>query len=249
MGRVETLTARILARAEADRTGWLSLAVAAIVCAVAALVLWWPLGFLPDLVSAFLTSGACTESADSIASYLCGLRFAIIALSGPVLAFGLVIMYREHISRAIAGLVRSVPRGMRFLVAPLLCTAVFSISWAGSHFDAPLEWGLLPNIVFAAIVGVAGFVLSRWDPWIRARLAPFLTRRDRLGRRARYALALAAPLALGLLLTLGEPVTASSLKEQVIVIVGLICAYVALVPRTGDLLEEAHRLGVPKVPA
>jgi hypothetical protein len=249
MSRVESLTARVLTRAERDRTGWLSLAVAAAVCAVAALILWWPLGLLPDLVSAFFTQGRCTEPAGSVGSYLCGVRFALIGLSGPVLALGLVIIYREHISRAVAGLVRSVPRRVRFLIAPVLCTAVFSISWAGAHFGAPLEWGLLPNIIFAAIVGIAGFVLSRWDPWLRARLAPLLTRRDRLGRRARYALALAAPLALGLLLTFGEPVTASSLKEQVIVIAGLICAYVALVPRTGDLLEEAHRLGVPKVKA
>jgi hypothetical protein len=238
-----------LKRAEDDRTGRRALLDVALGCAIVAIVGWFPLGVLPNTVTALLGRPTCTAPAGSGGSpllYLCSARVALNALVGPLVILLIATLYREHLARAIRRGVTRAPATSRFLIAPVVATALFTASWAGAHWDSPFIWGLVPEIVFPAVAGVFAYLVGRYDPYLQQRLATLLERRDRYPRRIRFVVAIAVPLVVSLILTFGEPVAQATLKEQLIVVLGLVCGYLALVPRHGALMTALHDLNVPK---
>ena len=239
-----------LKRAEQDRTGRRALLDVGIACVIVAIVGWFPLGVLPDLVTELLGRPTCTAPAGSGGSpllYLCSARVALTALVGPLVILILATLYREQLARAIRRGVTRAPAQSRFLIAPIVTTALFTASWAGAHWDSPFVWGVVPEIGFPAGAGLFAYLAGRYDPYIQHRLATLLERRDRYPRRIRFVVAIAIPLVVSLILTFGEPVSSSAPKEQLIVVLGLVCGYLALVPRHGALMAELRTLNVPKV--
>lgn len=238
-----------LKRAENDRTGRRALLDVVVACVIVAIVGWFPLGVLPNTVTELFGRPTCTAPAGSGGSpllYLCSARVALAALAAPLAILLVATFYREQLARAIRRGVARTPAASRFLIAPIVATALFTASWAGAHWDSPYVWGIVPEIVFPAVAGAFAHLVGRYDPYLQQRLAALLERRDRYPWRIRFVAAIAIPLLVSLILTFGEPVANATLKEQLIVLLGLVCGYLALVPRHGSLMTELHALNVPK---
>jgi hypothetical protein len=236
-----------LHRAENDRTGRRALLDVVVACVVIAILGWFPLGVLPNTVTELFGRPTCIEQAGSIVLYLCSAKVGLVALVGPLAILLVATLYREHLARAIRRGVSRAPAESRFLIAPMVATALFTASWAGAHWDSPFVFGLVPEVLFPAAAGLFAYLVGRYDANIQRRLATLLEWRDRYPRRVRFIGALVIPLVVSLLLTLGEPVVLAPIKEQLVVALGLGCGYLALVPRHGALLTELRTLNVPKV--
>lgn len=100
--------------------------------------------------------------------------------------------------------------------------------------------GIVPRIVFPALIGFVASATTEWSGAIQRWLAAFSARRDGLDRRRRYAIAAAVPLACALIFAVDDGGVA--FKEQLLVLIGLGSSYLTLVSRDGDVLGAVRRL-------
>jgi len=181
-----------------------------IVAALAALLsaaLWVPLGEPLRYLRATLPAGAFLGS---------------VALS--VILFVL----RRPLPAAAKRLARA-PR-LGFVVPSLLATALFALSWAGSHGDRASETGLLPQLVFPAVSGLFAFAVARYGPAVQRRGARYFRARDRLGARIRFVLLIALTTTVSYQLGRMLGVSDKALTEQLLVLVGMVAGYLLLAP-------------------
>jgi len=236
----------LLRRIHAEPTGLAQAAAALVAGAVLSLLLWYPLGLPSEVVrnviarpTAICRYGdffAADRAAGSLGMYLCSAAVGLLTFAGPVALLVLAFVLRRRIGRLVASGARFVPAEARFLVAPLLATALFGLAWSGSHYTTAWNVGLLPQTFFPGVVGLFTFAVARWGPPLQARLARFFDLRDRFSLGLRVAAAFAVPIVLSLLLTRETRVSLTAVKEQTIVLVGLLSAFLALAPRRGDLM-------------
>src|SRR3981081_2388458 len=203
-----------LKRAENDRTGRRALLDVVVACVVIAIVGWFPLGVLPNTVTELFGRPTCIEQAGSIVLYLCSAKVGLVALAGPLAILLIATLYREHLARAIRRGVTRAPAEARFLIAPMVATALFTASWAGAHWDSPFVFGIVPELLFPATAGLFAYLAGRYDADIQRRLATLLERRDRYPRRVRFVVAIAIPLVVSLLLPLGAAVGLAPIQEH-----------------------------------
>jgi hypothetical protein len=237
-GSVTDALLAYLERAAEDRTGLRSTVAVAVACVVVALAGWIPLGFPAGLITSVVPAGEC-GAFDGALFALCSAKVAALTLAGPVAVLAVVFLLRRRIADIVKRNVARVPDAARFLVGPALATALFTMTWADAH-DMPFDWALVPQILFPAVIGLFAWITARWNADAQRRLARFFDARDRLSRRRRFALAAAVPAVAGLVL--GLDTANGPAKEQLVVLIGLASAYLALVPRSGDVMaaiEEA----------
>lgn len=223
---------RYLDSAANDSSGMRATLAVAVAAAVVAVVGWIPLGWPVQTASAMVPMPACFGTGP--VTWACSAVAATATLAAPVALLVVLFLGRKRIAEVIRANVERLPVVARFLVGPSVATALFVLTWASAHHDV-MQWGLVPQILFPALVGLFGWVTVRWNLAIQQRLAAFFARRDALSRQRRFAIAAAVPAVLGIVLGLdpeGFP-----WKEQLVVLAGLAAVYLALVPRSGDLIE------------
>lgn len=231
-GGVGVAVLSYLERAAEDRSGIRSTVAVILMSVVVAVVGWVPLGFPAGLITSVVPAGDC-GAFDGALFALCSAKVAALTLAGPVAVLASVFLLRKRIADIVKRNVAKVPDAARFLVGPALATALFTMSWADAH-DMPFEWALVPQILFPAVIGLFAWVTARWNVEIQARLARVFEARDRFSRRRRVAIAAGVPALIGIVL--GLDASNGAAKEQLVVLIGLASAYLALVPRTGDVL-------------
>jgi hypothetical protein len=223
---------RFLESAAADASGMRATLAVAIAAAAVAVIGWIPLGWPVQTLGAAVPQPTCFGSGPL--TWACSALAAVATLAAPVALLALIFVARRRIAEVIRANVERLPVVARFLVGPSVATALFVLTWASAHHDV-MQWGLVPQILFPALVGLFGWITVRWNLAIQQKLAAFFARRDALSRRRRFAVAAAVPAALGIVL--GIDPEGFAWKEQFVVLAGLASVYLALVPRTGDLIE------------
>lgn len=236
-GTTGDVVLRYLDRAAEDGTGVRATIAVAIAAALISIVGWVPLGFPVRALTGIVPVGDCFGVPQGPLAYACSAKVALLTLAAPVALLAAAFFLRRRIAEIIKRSVERMPQAARFLVGPSVATALFVLTWANAHMDA-LQWGLVPQILFPTVIGLFGWITIRWNVAIQERLSGFFERRDTLTRRRRFAIAAAVPVVLGLVIGL-DP-AGFPWKEQLVVLVGLASAYLALVPRHGDLLEAVE---------
>ena len=233
----------VLARANADPTGLGGAAVVIVASAVLSVVGWIPLSFPARVLDGLVPAGNCVGSDPGSAfMYLCSAKVATLKIAGPIAIIALLIVLRSRLVPLILRATQRLPAEARPLVAPLLATALFVVSWGDIHAATGAEVGILPQTIFPAVVGLFTYAMTRWNAAMQRVLRPLFDQRDRLSRRMRYVAAIGIPLLVSLIITNEQRVSQTALKEQVVVITGLLTGYLALAPRGGDLLAGAREL-------
>lgn len=237
--RASDAVMRYLERAADDPSGVRATVAVAVAAALVSVAGWIPFGWPAQTLAAVVPVPRCTGTGPL--TLLCSAWAAILTLAAPVAILVALFVLRKRIADLIRRSVERLPMATRSLVGPAIATALFVLTWASAHHDV-LQWGLTPQILFPAVVGLFSWITVRWNIAIQERFAAFFARRDALTRRRRFAIAAAVPAVLGLLF--GIDPSGFPWKEQLVVLVGLASTYVALVPRSGDLIqaiEEAVR--------
>jgi hypothetical protein len=238
-----------LARADADPAGGLKAVVIFVVCALLSTVLWYPLGLPSEIIRTVLAqpTNICRGGFEAFFDvgtpkmYFCSAAVGVLTMAGPIAILIVAFIYRGAVMRVVRQLRGRVPKEAEFLVAPVAATLIFTLAWAGSHFSTATKVGLLPQTVFPGVIGLFTFAVARWGGDVQKRLAGFFDRRDKYPLKVRAAAAVAVPFVLSFLLTNETRVTATALKEQIVVSVGLISGFLALAPRSGDVLAGVTR--------
>ncbi len=232
-----------LARANAEPTGVGGAAVVVVASAILSVVGWIPLSFPARVLDGLVPAGNCVGSDPGSAfMYLCSAKVATLKIAGPIAIIALLIVLRSRVVPLVLRGAQRVPAEARPLVAPLLATAVFVMSWGDIHAATGSETGIMPQTIFPAVVGLFTYAVTRWNAAMQRALRPLFDQRDRLSRRWRYLAAIGIPLLVSLIITNEQRVSQTALKEQVVVIIGLLTGYLALAPRGGDLLAGAREL-------
>jgi hypothetical protein len=228
----------MLASIGGEQNGLLAAGFVIIVCVVLAVVTWYPLS-LPSRVirDDILPDWTCTsETPQTTGMYICSAKVGMLQVAGPLLMMGLIFVFRNQLKARLDKLAPSLPPEGRFLFAPVIATLVFTLSWAGFHFDTADQTGILPQRVFPALVGFTTFGFARWGPDLQRALRGFFDFRDTLPMALRLAVLIGIPLLFSYLLTNQERVSQTATKEQVVVILALALGFLMLAPRTGDAL-------------
>lgn len=232
-------------RLDAEPTGLGKLVITAVVCAVAALLLWYPLGLPSELVRSLIAQPTAICRYDNVFAasfdagtprmYLCSFGVAVLTMAGPVALIVLVYVLRASVRAAIAGAAARAPVNVAWLLAPLAATLAFELAWSGSHYTTAWTIGLLPQVAFPAVVGLFTYTVSRWGSVAQSRLAPLFDVRDGYPPSLRVVAAFVATLLVSFVLTLETRVSLTAVKEQLVVLFGLAAGFVMLAPRHGDV--------------
>jgi hypothetical protein len=211
-----------------------------VVCSVLALIAWYPLGLPARVIRWIIPTPTCIEQATGASTgFGCSTGAAFISMIGPLLFLLGIVLLRGRLRPLLASAVQRVPEELRFVVLPLFATLLFTISWAGFHTDGATAAGLLPQIIFPGVVGVVTYLLARYERWLQGHIAGFLALRDRVPRWARLAVVVAVPAIISWALTHSNAFSRTELKEQVVILIALALAWIALVPRGRGALAAA----------
>ena len=123
-----------------------------------------------------------------------------------------------------------IPDWLRCLLFPATCTIFFGISWSAMHLETSDAVGIVSQRSFPALVGLITFVFLRFGNLIPGLIQPILNKRDVIPFPARALLTIAIPFFLSLVMNYQASVTNSAEKEQEIVLLSMVLAYLALVP-------------------
>lgn len=218
--------------------------IAFVVCVALSLIAWLPLSLPPRLLHSFLSQvsrGAldvglgCGPSPTS-ASYLCSLEAGVLAIL-PAVLFSLVLfLLRKQLTQGLRVLLGPrLPQNARFLLAPAIATLGFTLSWGYVHAATPYRFGLVPQVLFPALVGLFTFGTAQYGMSIAQSVPRLFDARDKLPMWARLGAAIVVPTVVSIALMSQRPVTFIDLKQQLIVLVSLAIGFAALAPRRNAL--------------
>lgn len=229
----------LLRSAYQDRSGWKGALAVFIVSAIVSLICWVPLSLPSRLIRALLPTITCTNMRPgSMEMYLCSAGVAVVTMIGPVLLMVLIFFFRKQLTKWIGRVTPKLPVETRFLTAPVLTTIIFTVGWSGAHQTTALSWGLLPHIVFPAVLGLFTYAITRYGTGVQTSLIAYFNGLDKFPRWLRYVIVIAIPMLIAIVITAQERVTFEALKEQFIVIVALITGYLVMSPRSGSLAKD-----------
>jgi len=221
----------------ADTSGIVQAAAVIVLSAVLSFVLWTPFSWLPRIFLALVPPGNCSMYREGTPEmYLCSAMIAVFILLVPLLTALCVFLLRRQLAGLMARNLTQLPEGVRFLVAPALSTLFFVIVWAGAHYQTGGHTGFVPQKAFPALIGLFTFLTGRYGPEVQRSLSGFFAGRDKVPKFLRIVAVVLVPTLLALVITNQRRVTDPALKEQLVVLVGLVMGYLMLVPRSGDLL-------------
>ncbi|MBN1152228.1 MAG: hypothetical protein JXA58_03365 [Dehalococcoidia bacterium] len=208
------------------------------VCALVSLVFGRVLGLPAQIIRGILPTGTCTnEVPGTFGMYLCSMKVGMVTVVGPILIMVVIFLLRKPLFAAVPMANERIPSRWQFLLPPVVAAAAFTMSWAGYHVQTWNKTGIMPHSVFPAVIGLFTYAVARFGPEIAHTFESYFHVRDGIPRFLRYVLVIAVPLTVALIITFEERVSNEALKEQFIVLVGLIVAYLLVSPRpdTGPL--------------
>jgi hypothetical protein len=217
-----------------EKNPFLALAVVAGVCLVAPWILWSPLGWPARLVGLFVKPGDCSSiSTGSWDMYTCSARVGLLTLVGPIIIMALVFVFRKAVANGVKALTPKIPPDMRFAIAPLVASLCFTMSWAAVHAYTADQTGFLPQRGFPAVIGIFTYVVVRFGGAIQDRFRSFFDTVQRIPKFLRIILTILLPMGIALLITNEERVSQTAIKEQAVVMLCLVCGYLAMSTRQG----------------
>ncbi len=231
-------TAKGVGQHEARPQGPAGFAIVLVVCAAASLIAWFPLGLPPRLLRWLLAEGSrgilslspgCGQPA---ASYVCSFEAGALAVF-PAIVFSVVLfLMRKQLTRWLRLLLAPrLPGNRRFLVAPVIATLAFVLSWSYVHAASPFKFGLAPQVVFPVFVGLFTFATAQYGTSLARSASRLLDARDKLPVWVRVVAVILISLLVSIALMSQRPVTFLDLKQQLIVLLSLVIGYAALMPR------------------
>ena len=168
---------------------------------------------------------------------------------GPICVGVIVFLLRGRLAKVVSRVSKKVHPGARPLIAPTLATLLFLLVWAGSHSRTGGQTGIVPQKALPAIVGVYTFMVVRYSPTLQRKMVRFFTKRDRVPIVIRIIVTVAVPTAVSLLITNQDRVSNTAQKEQFVLLIGLVLAYLMMSPKSGDVAAAAPKaLAVPPPP-
>jgi|GEM_PF-1775259 len=230
-----------------EQPGIVAALLAFVACAVVSCIAWYPLGGPVFAITlAFRGFGCGNVAPGSSHMFFCSAGVALLQLLPAAVALVVIFVFRRRLMRWVQE--RITPRlspVMQFLVAPAVATCLFVIVWAGVHYTLATKMGLLPQIIFPAVVGLFTFITMRYGDGLRRALDPFFESRDRFPRWLCFVGIFAIPFLLSVLITQPwrQVVTAGPQLEHFIVLVALMVAFLLLTPRLGEPTPVAVRSG------
>jgi len=227
---------------ETNQNKWKRAGITFLICAGVSLVGWYPLSLPSRGIRAVLPDVTCTHlQPGTFPMYLCSAKVGLVALAAPVALIIIVFIFRKALSKWVATLTPKMPANLRYLVAPVLATIIFTIAWSGAHIDTAMRWGFLPHIIFPSVIGLFTYAAATFGPNIQEPLAGFFNFRDKFPNWLRIVFLFLVPFLLALLITAQERVTQETFKEQFIVLVALILGYLMMAPRSGDMAATVKK--------
>jgi hypothetical protein len=218
---------------EFERHGPLAAIFVFVVCALVAVIAWYPLDLPARVIRLILPSPSCFgEAPGSAGLFLCSTGVSFLEMVGPLAVMLAIFLARVPLRALLGRAIGRLPEELRFLVAPVFATMLFAISWAGFHSDATSEVGLLPQILFPGLVGLLTFLVTRYEHGLQGLLRALLEARDRvLPRWARILVVVGLTTLASWAFTHQDAYASTALKEQLVVIISLLVGWLALVPR------------------
>lgn len=220
-----------------EKTGAAAAGLVFVVAAIVSIVGWTPLGWPPGFIRALVPQTNCVGvPIQSAQMYLCSVKVAMLVLAGPLVVMVVMFLLRKQITAQVGRLAPRLPQEARFLVAPVLATAFFVMGWSGAHQQTAFQSGILPQNVFPAVIGLFTFAVVRFGPKVQGALVAYFDVRDRFPVWMRLGVAILVPMLISVIITNQDRVSQEAFKEQFVVLVGLATGYLAMAPRSGDLL-------------
>ncbi|MCX6619558.1 MAG: hypothetical protein NTY38_00465, partial [Acidobacteria bacterium] len=195
-------------------------------------ILWTPLSLPARLLGKVVTPGNCSGVVlASFEMYVCSAKVALTVLVGPLAVMALLVLFRKSLAAAITKLTPRIPPDFHFLMAPMVATLCFTMSWAAVHAQTAAGVGILPQQGFPCAIGLFTFAVGRFGADIQDRFRSFFDFIQSIPKFLRIAAAMVIPLGIGFLITLQERVSQTAFKEQSVVLLSMICGYVAMSSR------------------
>lgn len=193
---------------------------------------WDVFRLLPVQINELLPVGGCTSyTPGTLGMYLCSAFVGLRVMFGSLVLAVLLILFRKPIAAIIGGIGKLLPQALRGILPAILAGVFFAVVWAGSHYDTGHLVGIMSQRTFPALVGALSFVAIQFGPGLMARAPGLFAARDRISGFVRWLMVLAAPLLVSLVITYEERVSNEAQKQQIVVIVGMLVAFVLLTPR------------------
>ena len=217
-----------------------------VVCAIFPLLLGSILGWPARTINDALPSVTCNSGdIGTYKMYLCSAKVGLLAMGGPLILMVIVFVLRKFIMKGVGRLMPRLPEVTRFLVMPVIATLIFTLAWAGFHKETWSQTGILPQNIFPAVIGLFTFSVARFGPTVQRIIDPFFAHRDKLPRALCYIGILVLPMLISLAITYQDRVSQEALKEQFVVMVALVVAYLLITPRLKTALSGGSGTGGP----
>ena len=219
-------------KGQLEQNPWIGLGVVFGAGVVLSYVGWMPLSIPAQLIGSVVPVGRCTQyEVNSTPMFWCSAGVALQYLAGPLLLMVLMFVMRRQIANLVKQLIPRVPADYLFLVAPLAATLVFTMTWAPAHSGLENAMGLVPQMMFPALVGVYTYGISRFGPHIQRNFRGMFEFRESIPKIGRIAALIAIPFLIGKVTMMNQVyVGQPALKEQFIVLLCMCLGYLALAP-------------------
>jgi hypothetical protein len=203
----------------------------AVVCAVIPLalsnVLGWPVRLIKGVLPEWNCIGIVEGSAEM---YLCSMRVGLLTMAPPLLIMLVIFLLRKVLNRGVTSLNKKIPVNYHYILPAALATILFTIAWGGYHASTLGVMGIVPHRMFPVFVGLFTYGVIRFGPSIQRSMGSFFRGRDKVPGFFRYILVIVIPMGIALLITKQQIVSQEALKEQFVVLVGLVLAYLLVSP-------------------
>lgn len=237
-GTASEAAARTPAPAPAKGTAMVSLVIVFGVSFVMSWVGWGILSLVPLTINGIIPTGSCSNfNPGSAGMYVCSALVGLRVVFGSLVLAVALIMARKPIAAIISQINQAIPANYRSVMPAILAALFFAIVWAGSHANTGDLTGILPHRAFPALVGVFVHLTLTYGPGFMARHEGFFNARDRLPKFSRWFLVFLIPTGVSLIITYQDRVTSVAFKQQIVVIIGMLAAFIIMTPRSGNLSD------------
>jgi hypothetical protein len=193
---------------------------------------WNLLMAVPVSINALIPTGSCANyTPKTFGMYVCSAFVGLSVVFGSLVLAMAMILLRKPITALINKLNAAVPQKYRSVMPAIAAAVFFAVVWSGSHYATGSSVGIVSHRAFPALVGVLVHLTIYYGPAFMARFPGVFDARDRLPKLTRWLVMFFVPTGLSLLLTFQERVSNEAFKQQFVVIVGMLVAYVILTPR------------------
>ncbi|WP_027185341.1 hypothetical protein [Desulfovibrio inopinatus] len=236
---------KILQTANTERTGLVGAAMVLILGAALSWFLYPYLGLIPKWLSGLAPEVRCTMfKPNTSPMYFCSGAAALSVLSGPIIVMVGIFLLRKQITALLSHVTPFVPTTFRFLLPPAVACLLFTILWAGAHYDTVLSSnsnvgnvvGLVHQRLFPAFVALFTYAVARYGPLLQLYIPVFFDLRDKIHKHVRFVIVLVFPMLYSLInnMNLNDGrIYKTALEEQKVVVMAMLLGFLLLAPRNG----------------